>query len=67
MNKEKISQLVEEFFQLAATQPEKHLELFQERIKHLSMDEIWEVMDIITNRVSQNVDKGWRESLAAAV
>ena len=66
MNKEKIDHLVEEFFLLADTQPERHLELFQEKIRHMTMDEIWEVMNIITNRVSETIDKGWRESMAVA-
>jgi hypothetical protein len=55
MNQAKIDEMVADFYELAATEPEKHLEVFRTKIKHLTTDEMWEVMFIISNQVNAEI------------
>jgi hypothetical protein len=66
MNQAKINELVAEFFELAAIEPEKHAALFQAKIKHMPMDEIWEVMFTIANQVREDVQELKKNSVAIA-
>ncbi len=51
----KVQQLVDLFFAQAADQPEAYVSFFKEHIRGLSLDELWLLMDTLTERVGQNV------------
>ena len=58
--------IIERFFDDAASQPEAFLAFFKQAVKGLSVQEMWAVMDILTDRLGENIHLLHVERLAEA-
>ena len=47
--------IIDRFFESGGYQPEAFLDYFRKAVKALTVSEMWEVMEILTDRLGENI------------